>query len=91
MRRWVGAIILAVLISGGSATIHSAAAASRHATAQKPEASQAMDLSARRRTHHYVSRSYDRPHYDDRPETYRLYPYVLPAPFPFGLGFGPWW
>jgi hypothetical protein len=91
MRRWIGAIILAILMSGGSAAIHSAAAASPHATVQKPEASQPTDLSARRRTHRYVSRPYDRPHYYDRPETYRPYPYGLPAPFPLGLGFGPWW
>jgi hypothetical protein len=96
MRRWIGAIILAVLISGGSATIDSAAAVSPQAAVQKPAASQAMDFSARpgvarRGVHRHVYRRYDRPHYYDRPETYRPYPYVLPAPFPFGLGFGPWW
>jgi hypothetical protein len=91
MRRWIGAIILAVLISGGTAAIHSAAAESRQAAVQKPETSQAMDFSARRRIHRYAYRPYERPTYYDRPETYRPYPYVLPAPFPFGLGFGPWW
>jgi hypothetical protein len=90
MARWIGGLILAVLISGGSAEIHSAAA-SRQAAVQKQDASQATDLSARRRVRRYAYRPYDRPAYHDRPEYYRPYPYLLPAPFPFGLGFGPWW
>jgi hypothetical protein len=30
-------------------------------------------------------------YYYDRPVAYRPYPYVLPAPFPFGIGFDPLW
>ncbi|QPF88437.1 hypothetical protein IC762_01725 [Bradyrhizobium genosp. L] len=48
------------------------------------------------------SRSYDQPYYSDgrphyapyyygRPSTYRPYPYAVPAPFTFGIGFGPFW
>jgi hypothetical protein len=91
MTRWIGAIVLAfTLMFVGSAAIHSAAAASSQALEQKPQASQAMDLSARRRAHRYVSRLVDRSTYYDRPEYYRPYPYLLPAPFLFGFGFNPW-
>lgn len=87
--RWIGAVVLAfTLMFSGSAAIHSAAA---QAVAQKPRASKPTDLSARHRAQRYADRSYDRPVYGDRPEYYRPYPYVLPAPFPLGLGFGPWW
>jgi hypothetical protein len=88
MRR-IGAVVLAFTLTfSGSAAIHSVAA---QAIVQKPQASKATDLSARQRTQRYIDRRYDRPSYDDRPEYYRPYPYVLPAPFPLGLGFGPWW
>jgi hypothetical protein len=30
-------------------------------------------------------------YYYDRPVYYRPYPYVSPAPFTFGIGFGPKW
>ena len=89
MRRWIGVVVLAFTLTfSGSAAIHSAAA---QAVMQKPQASKATDPSARHRTQRYADRRYDRPVYDDRPEYYRPYPYVLPAPFPLGLGFGPWW
>jgi len=92
MMRWIGAIVLAFTLTfSGSATIHSAAAQAEVQKPQKPQPSKATDLSARHRTQRYADRRYDRPVYDDRPEYYRPYPYVLPAPFPFGLGFGPWW
>jgi hypothetical protein len=88
MMRWIGAVVLAfTLMFGGSAAIHSAAA---QVKAQKPQESKATDLSAQHRTQRYADRRYDHPVYDDRPGYYRPYPYVLPAPFPFGLGFGPW-
>jgi hypothetical protein len=35
-------------------------------------------------------RPYD-PYYYGRPSYYRPYPYVSPAPFAFGFGFGPFW
>jgi hypothetical protein len=89
MMRSIGAVVLAfTLMFGSSAAIHSAAA---QAVVQKPQPSKPTDPSARHRTQRYADRRYDRPVYDDRPEYYRPYPYVLPAPFPLGLGFGPWW
>jgi hypothetical protein len=93
VRRWIGAVALAfTLMFSGSSVIHSAAAQAQVQKLQKPRASKATDLSARHRTRHYVDRRSDRrPVYDDRPEYYRPYPYVLPAPFPLGLGFGPRW
>ena len=36
-------------------------------------------------------RPYYRPYYYARPTYYRPYPYLLPAPFPLGIGFGPFW
>jgi len=90
--RWIGAVVLAfTLMFSGSAAIHSAVAQAQLQKSQKPHASKAIDLNARHRTQRYADRRYDRPVYDDRPETYRPYPYVLPAPFPLGLGFGPGW
>jgi hypothetical protein len=89
MMRWIGAVVLTVTLAfSGSAAIDSAAA---QAVAPKPQAAKATDLSARHRTQRYADRRYDRPVYYDRPETYRPYPYLLPAPFPLGFGFGPWW
>jgi hypothetical protein len=89
MMRSIGAVVLAfTLMFGSSAAIHSAAA---QAVVQKPQPSKPTDPSARHRTQRYADRRYDRPVYDDRPEYYRPYPYVLPAPFPLGLGFGPRW
>jgi hypothetical protein len=37
----------------------------------------------------YADRTYTQPHYDDRPDYYRPYPYVLPVPFFLGFGFRP--
>jgi hypothetical protein len=95
MKRWIGAAILAVaLMFGGPAAIDSAAAAPLQSVVQKPHASDATELSARRRIRHqqrYAYRTYVQPHYYDRPDYYRPYPYVLPAPFFLGFGFGPLW
>ncbi len=56
--------------------------------------SDATDFSARRFHRRYDS--YGRyyrpaPYNYARPYYYRPYPYALPAPFPFGLGYGPLW
>jgi hypothetical protein len=94
MTRWIGAAMLAAtLMFGGSAAIDTAAAASLQAAVQQPGASDATDLSARRRVHdrRYANRSYDRPYYYDRPTYYRPYPYAVPVPFFLGFGFGPLW
>jgi hypothetical protein len=95
MMKWIGSAMLAVtLVFGGSAAIGSAAATPLQAAAPKPPASDATDLSARRRIRpypRYAHRHYVQPHYYDRPDYYRPYPYVLPVPFFLGFGFGPWW
>jgi hypothetical protein len=93
MTRWIGTIILGVaLMPGGLAAIDPAAAAPSQVV-QKSQAGKATDLSAHRRVRHharYVYRAYAQPHYEDRPDYYRPYPYILPVPFFLGFGFGPW-
>ena len=85
MKRLIGAAIVASMLAlGGAAAINPAAAASPQIKTQTAGAPATTDFSARR-----YYRRYYRPYY--RPYYYRPYPYVLPAPFPLGLGFGPFW
>jgi hypothetical protein len=88
MTRWIGAAILAAILTcNGSAAISAAAAA------PNPDAPKAGDPAARRgNSHHarYVARPVPPPTYYDRPNDYRPYPYVLPAPFFLGIAFEPW-
>jgi len=99
MTRVLGlATIGAMLALAVPATIDPAAAASPQTRAQTAGVSDATDLSARRYHRRYYRygyrpyyRPYYRPHYYARPYYYRPYPYYAPAPFPFGLGFGPFW
>jgi hypothetical protein len=95
MTKWIGATILVVtLMFGSSAAISRGAMMPLQATAQKPQASQTTDLSARRRVRHYYRyayRGYDRPTYPtyyDRPYYYAPAPFVS---FNFGYGLWPWW
>ena len=94
MAKWIGAAILArTLMTGGSATINSAAAGPLQAVVQKHPTSETTDLSARRRIRHhrrYAYRRYYRPYY---PTYYDRPYYYAPAPFfpLLGLGYGPWW
>ncbi len=94
MKRWIGAAAFAaVLVSAVPATTNPAAATSLRAGVNNADASDATDLSARRRHYrHHTYRPYYRPYYYARPDYYRPYPYYAPAPFPFGFGFGfgPW-
>jgi hypothetical protein len=99
MRTLIGAAVVAgVLAFAGPAAIN-AAAATPQMKAQTAGSSDATDISARRyhRHHPYYGYPYpyDRyrpyPSYYARPHYYRPYPYYAPAPFPFGLGFGPFW
>ncbi len=104
MKTWIGAAIVTTGLSFGAlafacpAAMGSTAAPASTAkvqtgasqTANSPEAT---DLSARRRYRHhyrYAYRPVYRPYYYERPYYYRPYPYDAPAPFFFGLGFGPW-
>jgi hypothetical protein len=98
MRTLIGAAVVAgVLAFAGPAAINSAAAASQ-IKAQIAGSSDATDISARRHYRHYHRYGYYpynryQPYlpYYARPNYYRPYPYYAPAPFPFGLGFGPFW
>ena len=97
MRSLIGAALVAsALVVAGAAAISPVAAASQ-AKAQSAGTSDATDFSAHRYVRRYhrhsgYSRPYYRPTYYDRPVYYRPYPYLSPAPFTFGIGFGPvWW
>lgn len=92
--------LCAFLIAGAFALAAPAAISSATAEpsmkAQRSGTSAATDFSAHRhirRSHrHYgYSRRHYPPHYYDRPVYYRPYPYASPAPFTFGIGFGPVW
>jgi hypothetical protein len=96
MKHLIGsALVAGALAFAGPAAIHQAAAATPQAQAQSSATKAATDFSARRtyRRHyrHYGYRPYYQPYYYARPYYYRPYPYYAPAPFPFGLGFGPFW
>ena len=97
MRSLIGAAFVAgALAVTGPGAIDSAAAAPQ-AKAQRAGTSDATDFSAHRYVRrHYRHYGYYRPHYRpyyyNRPVYYRPYPYDAPAPFIFGIGFGPvWW
>ena len=97
MKSLIGAALVAgALVVAGSATISPVAAAPQ-VEAQSPGTSDATDFSAHRYVRrHYRHYGYYRPHYRpyyyNRPVYYRPYPYSSPAPFTFGIGFGPvWW
>jgi hypothetical protein len=74
---------VAALMLAGSAIVSAAEPSSA-----KHQVRKSSDVSARR---HYarVVVPADDGYYYDRPVTYRPYPHVLPAPFPFGIGFDP--
>ena len=99
MKRLIGAAaVAAALAFTGPAAVNSAAAAAPQVKAKTAGISDATDLSAQRyhrRYYRYGYRPYYRPYYQQyyyaRPQYYRPYPYYAPAPFPFGLGFGPFW
>jgi hypothetical protein len=97
MKSLIGAAFVAALVVAAPAAINPAAAAPQ-TKLQSAGTSGATDFSA----HRYVRRShrhygyhrshYYRPYYYARPVYYRPYPYDTPAPFTFGIGFGPlWW
>ena len=96
MKSLIGAALVAgALVFAGPAAI-SPVAAARQAKVQSAGTSDATDFSAHRHVrryhrHHGYYRPYDRPYYYGRPVYYRPYPYDAPAPFTFGIGFGPLW
>ena len=87
------ACIAVVLAVAGPGAIDNAVAAPQ-AKSQRAGTSDATDFSAHRHVrrhspHHGYYRLGYRSHYYDRPVYYRPYPYASPAPFTFGIGFGP--
>jgi hypothetical protein len=88
------ACIAVVLAVTGPGAIDSAVAAPQ---AKIAGTSDATDFSGHRPVRrHSRNDGYHRPtyrsYYYDRPVYYRPYPYASPAPFIFGIGFGPsWW
>lgn len=85
------AVVAAALTLGGPA----AEGAPRAKSQAGPDAA---DFGAYRRDYRFGyrhSRPYYRPHtpvyYYARPVYYRPYPYPVPAPFVFGIAYGPWW
>jgi hypothetical protein len=96
MKRWIAAaIVTGVLALAGPASAGIAAAASQ-VTRQVVGSSEATDISARRYRRHdyrygYAPHYRPYPYYYARPSYYRPYPYDTPAPFTFGIGFGPFW
>jgi hypothetical protein len=92
--RIAAAIVTGVLALAGSSA--GTAAAAPQVTKQIADPSDATDISARRyyrRDYRYGHRPHYRPYpyYYARPSYYRPYPYYTPAPFTFGIGFGPFW
>jgi hypothetical protein len=98
MKRLIGATLVAIAFAAPS-VIAQASAETPQTRMQGSATKAATDFSARRYTRppyrHYGYRPYYQPyyqpHYYARPYYYRPYPYYAPAPFPFGLGFGPFW
>jgi hypothetical protein len=96
MRSLISAALVAgALAIAGLGAIDSAVAAPQ-AGAHIAGTSDATDFSAHRHhrryyRHHGYYRPYYRPYYYARPVYYRPYPYDTPAPFIFGIGFGPFW
>jgi hypothetical protein len=93
VKRLAMMVLALSLTCGGRAIVNSATAAPLQAAAQPSGTSSATDISSRRhhRRYHHLDgdRPYSGPYYYDRPYYYRPYPYASPAPFVFGLGFGP--
>lgn len=93
MRTLLGmAVVATTLALNGPAAI--AASEKDPSAGSHAVKSTATDFSAHRRHHRHGQRHY-RPYapayYYARPVYYRPYPYSVPAPFVFGIGYGPWW
>jgi hypothetical protein len=93
MKSFCAFVFAGALALAAPAAINTATAASQ-TQVHRAGTSDATDFSAHRhvrryhRQHGYYRPPYQ-PYYYDRPVYYRPYPYVSPAPFIFGIGFGP--
>jgi len=95
MKSFCAFVLAGALALAAPAAINADAAAPQ-TQVQRAGTSEATDFSAHRHVRRYHRQhSYDRPYYQppyyDRPVYYRPYPYISPAPFTFGIGFGPKW
>ena len=94
MRSWIAAAFVAGALVVFGPAVNPAVAAPKK---QDADATRSTNFSAHRhhRRHHSHDghhRRHDQPYYYGRPIYYRPYPYQSPAPFTFGIGFGPsWW
>lgn len=86
MTRWTALAVVVALASG----LSHACATQRVTKLPDAAAGRAM-FDGRRHARYYVERYTPRPdpHYYARPVYYRPYPYGVP--YPFVLGYGPWW
>ncbi|UPJ50028.1 hypothetical protein IVB30_00875 [Bradyrhizobium sp. 200] len=96
MKSLIGAAFVAGALALAGPTAISPASVAPQAKAQSAGTSDATDFSAHRyirryHRHYGYDRPYHRPYYYSRPVYYRPYPYSTPAPFTFGIGFGPSW
>jgi hypothetical protein len=105
MSKWFGPVVLALALIFAISALKAAAAGTSQAALRQQATSQqaisqeaisdATDIGSRRQhrrlLHGDATGPYYRPTYYDRPQYYRPYPYNVPAPFVFGIGFGPWW
>ena len=94
MKGLIGAAFVAGALLFTVPAVIGQAAAAPQGKAQRAGTSDATEHRHVRRHHRHYGyyRPYYRPHYYDRPVYYRPYPYSSPAPFTFGIGFGPaWW
>jgi hypothetical protein len=93
MIRWFAPALTALSLAFSGPAIDSAAADALQVAAQVPGIAEATDVSSRRshrrHRHYHGDRAHYRPRYYARPYEYRPYPYSTPAPFVFGLNFGP--
>ena len=94
MKSLIGAAFVAGALAVAGPAAISPVAAAPQAKAQSAGTTDATDFSARRhvRRHYRHHGLFSSAYYYDRPVYYRPYPYSSPAPFTFGIGFGPsWW
>src|SRR5205085_11913582 len=99
MSKWFDLVLLALALMFAISAIKPAAAGPSQATSRQQATSQqatseTTDISSRRRhraqLHREAAGPYDRPAHYDRPQYYRTYPYNLPPPSVFRIGFRPW-
>jgi hypothetical protein len=89
MTKWIATLAAAGIVALAPSSATPAAAASQ--AVARPPSAQTTDFGARRQSRHVDVRRTQpyEPRYYARPYYYRPYPYRVP--YPFVLGYGPWW